>query len=225
MKKKKHEKIQWKNQLINFVAIIVGIYIAFWLTNLKEEREQKALELNYLRSLAQDLQNDLTALQSNVDTLAYYNRLLDDFTKRLITKNWNTDSLTAMVVSLSAHIPFFPQDNTYQSMQGSGKLDIIKDFELRQEVVELYNQHYRAVRLADELDMSQKTNLIYPYLMDQPVFSTRGFSNMSLLSETKFINLTFAASYTIRQQYYIEKDAMEKCDKLLKRIQHILANQ
>lgn len=214
--------IRWKDHIINFVSIVIGIYIAYWLTNIKENREKERLERTYLESLKLDLEADLKSLNENIDTLAYDHDMNIRFTKMLTRNVYPSDSIAAMLYSLNAHVPFFAQDNTYESIKSSGKLDLIEDFDLRQDIVRLYNQYYRSIKLTSDLDLNQKLSVIYPYLMEKPVFGGNGAVNASIFKETKFVNLVFANSYAVVQQVQYMRAGQEKCEQLIDEIDQYL---
>ena len=50
--KSKQKAIEY---LIEFILVIVGISIAFWLSELAEESKKKELEVQYLQDLMEDL--------------------------------------------------------------------------------------------------------------------------------------------------------------------------
>ncbi|MCZ8215496.1 MAG: hypothetical protein O9262_04610, partial [Cyclobacteriaceae bacterium] len=128
---KKSEKIQWKNQFINLLAIIIGVYIAFYLTERSNNANSRRQANAYLASMADDLQSDITELTISTDTLRYIMKVSQALTQSIVTQKISKDSVTAMISSLYLIIPFNPKDNSYQSLLASGKLDAIENFELR----------------------------------------------------------------------------------------------
>ena len=52
-------RLNWRFLLGEFVVIVVGVLIALWVDELREARDNAALEIEYLASFVADLESDL----------------------------------------------------------------------------------------------------------------------------------------------------------------------
>jgi len=211
---KGRERIQWKNQVVNFVAIIVGIYIAYYLTNLKETSDLRKQEQFYLAGLEHELQSDINSLKGSVDTLRYYRQVLEKLLGHLNTKKGADSVIDEMINALYIQAPFIPQDNTYKTLL-SGGMETLQDFELRKDIVELYNQHYGYIKIVDDLVKSQKEDILLPYMMNKARFTSSGIANRELLKENMFINLSFISYYSLVKKIEVDSTAIDRGSELL----------
>lgn len=217
------EKIQWKNQVINFIAIVLGVYAAFYLTNRKLDSDKRALEQQYMQSMLDDLRTDAHQLTASTDTLHYYVRLLASLTSHIYSGKIPQDSLSTMIQGLYVNLAFVPRNNTYQTLVASGSIDIFKDFALRQQIVELYHQYYGAIAVVDRLNEQQRTSIINPYLMKNIKYGSMGrVTNAdSLWSDHEFTNIVITCYYFLNLKYENDRVALEKCEALINKLEQL----
>lgn len=220
---KKKERIQWKNQIINFVAIVVGVYVAFYLTNRKLESDKRALERQYIQSMLEDLKNDERQLTESTDTLLYYRNLLASLTKHVYSGKIPEDSLSEMIRGLYLYLPFIPRNSTYQTLVASGNIDIVREFSLRQQIVELYHQHYGAIAVVDRLNEQQRTLMINPYLIRTIQYGGQGkiMNTQALWSSSEFSNIITTCYYSINLKYEYDRAALDKCRALRNKLEQL----
>ncbi len=223
MGKKNKERIQWKNQIINFVAIVFGVYVAFYLTNRKLESDKHSLEQQYIQSILEDVKTDEHQLTASTDTLSYYRNLLAALTGHIYSGKIPQDSLFEMIQSLYVYLPFIPRNNTYQTLVASGSVDIIKDFTLRQQIVELYHQHYGAISVVDRLNEQQRAWLINPYLIKNIQYGSGGriANSEALWSNSEFSNIATTCYYYLNLKYEYDSKALEKCRVLREKLEQL----
>lgn len=212
---KDKEKIQWKNQFVNLLAIIVGVYVAFYLTERSAQANSRKQARTYLASMADDLENDIKNLQTSTDTLVHILKASQSLTKSIITQKIPKDSIQDMIRILYLIVPFSPQDNSYQSLKTSGKLDAIDNNDLRKKITELYYQHYGAIRITDDITNQQRTSLILPYLMKNLQFRANGLQNYEQLwKDNMFANISFTVQYAQAMKYQLDSEALTKAKAL-----------
>jgi len=200
----------WKDHLINFIVVIVGVTIAFQLSNRKEKSDQRQLERNSLESIVLDLDDDIYHLEQSTDTIKILKSRLEYFVANLYQKKVNRDSLIDLISIQYVQSPFIPRDNTYQSLLTSGKLDVIDDFELRKQLTQLYHGYYQSIKLIDQLSAQQKNELILPYLM------TLDHGNPGSINvyEPSFVNSNSYSLYYLTQKLAQDQIALNSAVQL-----------
>jgi hypothetical protein len=212
---KKSEKIQWKNQLINLLAIVIGVYIAFYLTERSNNANSRRQANTYLASMADDLQSDIDELTISTDTLRYMVKVSQALTQSIVTQRIVQDSVATMISSLYLIVPFNPKDNSYQSLVASGKLDAIENFELQKRITELYHQQYGSIKIFDDISNQQRISIITPYLMRTMQFSTMGLKNASQLwKDNMFANLAFSMHHNNTMKHKMDSTALVQAKEL-----------
>lgn len=209
------EKIQWKNQLVNMIAIIIGVYVAFYLTERSANANSRQQAKTYLTSMVDDLEVDIASLRIATDTLASFLKVSRTLTNSILTQRIPEDSIQMMINCLYLIVPFTPQDNSYQLLKTSGKFDAIGDVELRRKIAELYYQHYGAIKVADDLSNRQQTAIILPYLMKNIRYTSKGLHNADALwKDNMFANLAFSNQYALFMKYQLDSAALVKAKEL-----------
>ncbi len=202
--------INWVDHTINFIVVIVGVTIAFYLSNRKEYSEQIQLEKYSLESIVADLNEDILFLQESTDTIRILKSKLNSFIGQLLSGQVNRDSLFQNIGILYVQIPFLPKDNSYQSLVASGKLDVIRDFELRKQLTELYHRHYQAIKLVDQMSTQQKNSLVLPYLMTLNLGRPQSIN----INDPIFVNANMYSRYYLTQKFEMDSTALQSAIRL-----------
>lgn len=200
------KKINWLDHIANLLVVVLGISIAFYLEEYSNEKTELALEKKYLEGLATDLNADLEAL----DTLIKVNEMIIKATTSLAsatnTQNYRDPSqLRNDVLIIQYNPPLVPQKTIYESMKASGKMDLIRDFELRNSLVELYEQYYRGTSQYDDALNDHVRDFIKPFFMENIRFIDGGVDD-NFLKELSFKNMIYSYQYLFRakNEFYIE---------------------
>lgn len=189
------KNINWFDHIANLLVVILGISIAFYLESYKEEKASRKQEKQYLESLMGDLKTDLEYL----DTLRSLNKFtqhsLIALSDATIGKAYSKDSLVAYLLVTQYNPPFTPQLTTYESLKASGKMEIIGDFELRNRIVELYEQYYRGTSQYDASIDENLRDFYKPFYMKNIAFTGPNQVSTDFLSKQEFRNIIFAYRY------------------------------
>lgn len=199
------KSIQWRDHLINFIVVVVGVTLAFYLSNRKASSDQRALELSSLRSIVSDLESDIADLKGSTDTLKVMKDQLEQAVNTIMSGQ-SLENPGQSIGVLYVQLPFIPNDNTYQSLLTSGKLDVIEDFEIRKQITDLYHSHYQTIKIIDELSSAQKNTLVFPYLMNVNPLDLKSVD----VKEPAFINANLFTLYYLTQKLDYDKKALEK---------------
>lgn len=197
------KKVNWLDHLVNLVVVILGISIAFYLESSKENRQNNQLEKQYLESLSKDLEADLKTL----DTLVILNKKISQAAIGLVeaTKNGYQKSNQSLVqdVLLLQYNPYFtPQATVYSSLKSSGQIDLIRDFEMRGQIVDLYEQYYRGVTDYNMILSEHVRDFLKPYFIENMKFESANTLNPDFLRDSEFQNMVF-----IYRQIFVSKES------------------
>lgn len=202
------KKINWSDHLVNLIVVILGISIAFYLESWRENKRNKELEQQYLISLASDLQND----RDYLDTLLVINENIEKSLRvtsgASIGRPFNEDSLLGHIFSIQYIPPFKPQKVTYESLKSTGNLDLIRKFEVRKRVIELYEQFYRGSQEFDQAITDHTQNYIQPYFIKNFIYTGPGKVQLELLQDNQLRNMLFSEQNIaqMRSSFYKQVD-------------------
>jgi len=149
----KHLKKNWIKYGFETFVVIVGILIAFALSNWNENRLQRNLEIKYLNRFVKDLKADSTYYTQritnseneirnnrNIIIEMYKDQNNLEEVKELFNKmGWETKQLTT-------------QNVTYIEMTNAGHLDIISNQELKEAIIKYYMKNEEASKHVSEFN-------------------------------------------------------------------------
>lgn len=209
--------------LIEILVVIIGITIAFTLDNWSESKKLLKEEQQYLAGLSADINRDIEQLEVLIDSSNQLLRLTGEVFNFIYSKA-PVENFTRRHVTSTYTTPYFSANNgTYLALINSGDLKVIKNFDLRQEIVALYSIEYDKVQESDDFIGELTQNRIYPYILEVVAFhpTEDRIIDSGPLSTNKSINLmgSYFNIMSARNQEY--QTLIEHC----KRIQKLIPSQ
>lgn len=205
------------NKAIDLVIVIVGVTIAFKLSNLKQESDQKALGRYYLENLITDLDKDLIEVDENLKELEFDQRLVVSCATRMGKTIDVTDSLGMVVLNASSSKTFEGHRNTYATMLNTNGLSAIGD----QEVRNLLSEYYRSYTSIERFEQSY-TTFSAEFLKYFSVFiDFNNITNMSsrdVLKNVQTRNLLSMSANQIQQGIWRYQGTRDKAKELREKI-------
>jgi hypothetical protein len=148
------ERVQWKNQLTNMVAIVIGVYLAFALTNWQNQRDSDARERKYLESLDLDLQKDSLLLSEGLQTIKKQNRYISKLIEAVHGMDVSSDSLKVFVNAMFSQATFHSSNFAFEALVSSGQVQHIQDVDFLRSLTELYKGRYQDIQDFDNVGLS-----------------------------------------------------------------------
>lgn len=134
-------KQEWTAIGIDFVIVVLGVFIGIQVANWNEARAERARADGYLERIHNDLQADLTNYQ---DRLAFW-RLVSDYGRKGLTYAETGDAagsnqwqLLLAYFQSSQLAEYFTTSVTYDELRSAGQIHLIGDVALRNQLAEYY---------------------------------------------------------------------------------------
>jgi hypothetical protein len=138
----KHVKDQnWFAVVLDFIIVVVGILIAFQITNWAAGRADDARAKTYLERLGSDINTDIITAQRKLkfwSQVSAYGTLGLDYAETGQANGKSDWQLLLAYFQASQVDEFFVTDTTYQEMRSAGELSLIKDETLRETLGNYY---------------------------------------------------------------------------------------
>jgi hypothetical protein len=145
-----HKK-KWNEYIVEFFMLFLAVFLGFVAENLREHRVEITRELEYIKSLTADLDDDIHNLDSMIvfeqtgikqlDTLI---GLLDD----TALAEQNGDEIYYVARQGPREYPFPLNSRTLDQLKSSGGFLLIRNVEASNQVINYYNQ-YSPVKLLE----------------------------------------------------------------------------
>lgn len=209
------KKFNLIDHLAGLLVVILGITIAFYLEGWREEKERRTQEVKYIESIISDLNADIEALDTLINVNGYITRSLVTLSNASINMPYSKDTtLRFHVLFIQYNPPFTPQNTIYESLKASGKMDLIDDFELQNEVIELYERTYLGAKQYDETLSEHVRDYIKPFFMENILYISPQEISDKFLDKNEFKNMIFAYRFLFTQKNDFYRRTLEDVEKV-----------
>lgn len=214
------------------ILVVIGILIALQINNWNEDRKERIFENNILDKISTNIQDDINQYNKILSAENSARIKVDSFLT--IIRNpmrFHTSDLDPYYKSLWYFQRFTPNKSAMTNLISSGKINIIENQELLENVLGYYKTIDEQTASVDEALASYSRNEIGPYIMkfdfmDSKAINSEYRKRKSLLEyhqEPAIENLAYARiqlmntqkAYYSRQINYA-KQLLEKINKELK---------
>lgn len=177
---RKHWKEKLGEIMLEIFIIVFAISLSLYLHERAEKQEDHHLQNEFLLGLKEDLQNDIRELTE--DSLSYiksqkgfryfrnlgYDQSLPDSVAFYWNVLWNSNIL-------------IPNDSRFQGLKSAGKLYVIDDKKLLNDVLDLYQEKIPALLMATQIFTDFRYNRLTPFLENNLTNNSQTDNNLKAL--------------------------------------------
>jgi len=110
------------------ILVVIGILIALYLNDLKDQNREESLRNYYIQSIKKDLVQDQELIKNMIDSVQSSLKIIDDQVSRIYSQSATMDTLVKIaqdeflteVSAISFH------DNSFKSLISTGNLNLLK---------------------------------------------------------------------------------------------------
>lgn len=124
--------------LLEIIIVIIGISIAFALNSWAERRKEIKMGDEFVKTMISDLQSDSAAFVYQIANIEENMSNVESFRDLCRQKRFDSDSLSWFVGNFMNKNNWIVNSNTYEILKSGGKLEIITDFDLRNDISFFY---------------------------------------------------------------------------------------
>lgn len=155
--------------IIELLVIVIGIYLAFALEEYGQKRNEKELEVKYLKELLAEAKANQAELKADQDArreqLKFFGYLLETPNRQV-----GADTLRKAVKELLVNRLFSPTDAVYQDLVSSGNLRLIQSDSIRKTIIS-YKQRLARAPVTEAIEQRLIEEKLEPYLLNKQVLS------------------------------------------------------
>lgn len=157
------KSFSWKNYFLEFLAIFVGITMAFALDKWNEDRKELRSETKILAEMKHGLALDLQDVTENIKGHYAGIRSCNYFKKLIDNEPVNIDSLQFQYFMLWRDFISIQNKTGYESLKSKG-LELIRNDSLRFQIVEIYDFEFEIIEKLEEQysEMQLNKNYFHP---------------------------------------------------------------
>ncbi|WP_133085484.1 DUF6090 family protein [Winogradskyella aurantia] len=200
------------------ILVVIGILIALSISDWNENRKNILSEKRYLNDLIQDLKNDAIMLNQINIFLESKSASKTKIEPLLDGHKVDIDSIDYhFTIQWAVRNRFTPTSITIEELKNSGKLNIIRDINLRRQIVSLYNTYSYEVFSEDMFNSAnvKLVNLAGTYFRN--VLEPTKDEIYVALEDNEFIN-GIRANFTFARMDAIN-DLRKRCSSLIQNLE------
>jgi hypothetical protein len=155
----------FKYAIGEIVLVVIGILIALQINTWSGDRKLNQQETLYLERLLLENKKDIITFTTEIEQLEYNNQKITNLSKAFKDKN-SSDSLLVRsaieyVIDGSLYPVFNPSTSTYEDLSSTGNLSVIKNTQLRDQIVGHY-EYYQSIESGFKIDNNWATPIDAP---------------------------------------------------------------
>jgi len=208
-KRKLHTKINWPEKVIDFLIVIFGITIAFQLNNWNEIRKSELKERNYIQSFYEENIDNETNLKNALSFSLSNKKNIDTLIHIIQSKNYSDRSIQTLLQSMLQISNYNPATTTMDNITASGEFELIKDINLRKEIINNYKTHNTTLKF-EGLLLDHMNNYLIPFYFENIRFADPHPLDKDLINTPLFENIVFGYSVLLNQQIDGYQNNLEK---------------
>ena len=223
MAKKNKTKTNWKYYTIELAVVFIGVTAGFLLNNWRQDNVELKLEEKYLTSFYNDVITD----EKNLDSLMLRSKIKIDTLLNVIrdteVKNVPlSEELAQVIVNQILYIEWFaPSNDTYEDIKNSGNLNLISDYELKENISSYY-KYLIEVKNVEQFYKNHMDNYTLPILYKNYHLFKRKFVNRKAYQTLEFTNMYLGVIALLQQNTKTYNEAFEKNQELKEKLKIVL---
>lgn len=205
------------------VLVVIGILLALQINNSNERRKTEILELQYLIRLEKDLSSDIEYFDRRINESETLIKGHYFYIHQAYLEQRNADDFRELVSNIWLNSEnFIAQNTTFNELQNAGKMSIIQNQELKDDILSLYKEyeikssHIKEYNEVSGRGLQDKSLTFFKYwipykgIFDDPtMFSESEWNFINDPSSDKFKQLEmivahYSGKHSVFKRYFID---------------------
>ncbi|TFH28486.1 MAG: hypothetical protein E4H10_00135 [Bacteroidia bacterium] len=216
-KEKKASSFGWLRLSLELVVVFVGVTGGFLFDSYRDDRSDRNLEKKYLVSLHQNLVADSTELHASIGNNRNNVDISEQVVRSMRRSNLSSDSALRVIQVMVSFYNLNLNDATYQSIVSSGNLGLIRDYKIKEKIVNYY-QSQEDMQYVEGVYNNYINNYVIPYVFKYVDFIS-GETDLGFdANDREFRNITSGYYVLARQQIELMESLDSICLDLKNRV-------
>ncbi|MEL6559219.1 MAG: hypothetical protein AAFQ94_13600 [Bacteroidota bacterium] len=208
------KKINWKDHLIGFVVVVLGILIAFQLNNYSVSVRQQKIMRNHFKYIKDETEGNKLNLKIAIERSERVLGKIDTMLFKLRNKE-DIEYINAQMFQILDYNNVYFRKNAYLALIESGDVRWIKDYELKTETINLY-EYFLWTKAIETNATNTLTESYFPYISKNMDFVGGKIQDKSIYFNKEFSNYISTIRYTLSAKVRKYKDCLQQMDIYLK---------
>lgn len=210
-------KIDWKSKVVDLFIVIIGITIAFKLNNWNESIKTDIKVKQYIESFYDENRRNHENLTSALKYSKSVKNNIDTLKKILLAKDYADNRMKSLIPSMMGIANYSPSATTMENISESGEFDLIKDVELRKNLINTYNT-YKTTNKLESVLSDYVNQYMTPFFVENVRFSDFSSIKRDFIKDPLFENIVFGYDVLLNQVIRGYEKNLEKLNQLNKKL-------
>jgi len=220
----KDKETDWKHKLkdisLEVLIIVFAVTISIWFHNWSDKLQERKEEKIFLSGFRKDLLGDIDNIKASLDFYENSYAGMHYFAKVGAGDSLSNDSLNKYASIFFSSTTLDPHISRYEALKSSGKLGIIENTDLLNNIIDLNESTLARIKLLNDLNLKfiEKTS---DYIQLNARLSPKGtMTNAQTIlrtSQWRFL-MMFGQSGLLLNVIPAHKDGLKKCHALITEI-------
>lgn len=211
---------------IELLVVMIGIAAGFAVNNYAEHQRELKLEADYMANLHDELSHDIENLMQ-ADSIN--NLKIDELTRLLIMVKMNDreqiDSISRLIKKASEEVVlFYPSKTTYESIKQGGHVNLIRDFQIKNQLIGLYENEYEKLATRQNIILTDIRDRLQPFVSEYYDIIEFQPLNQEAVFSYRFTNLIQQMIENQSQSSRYYKESLAKCRQMLRQLETKIKN-
>ncbi|MBI9064796.1 MAG: hypothetical protein JEZ14_22610 [Marinilabiliaceae bacterium] len=196
-----------KMAVLEILLIFIGINLSLYFNNWNEERKKESIQLDILKELLVDIEQDSIDIKSSIDILNRYVVCYNTISDLVTTSETVADSILEQYKPVWGNTFFNTNQIAYENYKLKG-LEFVKSNALRRAIMTYYEDDIHLLRKREEwmsnIDDKYVTNLWLNYYYYEGVLTRSSFNQLRHSTKDKAILRIAKDNYEKHLKCYME---------------------
>lgn len=212
-KKSMNKGYNWGKLSLELIVVFLGVTAGFLLNNWRSNAHDRSLEMNYKISFLSEINSNTETIKNSINQDSVWIARATPILEMIQRKSLTTDSAKTVIALISNFNRAILSSNTYENITNSGSFNLIRDFELRENLVSYYSDMVGVATLNDYL-FTFYNGFIMPYIMKEISLVNNQFNSPKCLRTATFSNIFSLQYYSVYQRHAAYIDFLQRSNEL-----------
>ena len=221
LKLQKIREYDWRKLFFELIVVFLGVTAGFLLNNWQLEKQDQRLEKKYIAGFHQDAISNIAELEQLIVDDSLW---LDQVKSKLVSiqaSEISPDSANAVLIRIVSISKVDLQTSTYEDITNSGKLNIISDYNIRQQIVD-YHVALAGVKFIDDYFLKYFSDFVMPFIYNHFSVLNGRLVDPEMRKTTQFENVVAGYFSMVQQRKLAYEKLLEKSNTLKSELQKIV---
>ncbi len=203
----------FKYYLIEFCIVFFGIIAALLVNSIWKSMQQSNLEEKYLTGLKNDNDKNIKELSGLINIADDNYNAIQKIVGMISQNNYEADTIIHYSVRMVYLFEFSQSSTTFETLKAADNLKAISDFDLRNKIVEVYDQ-YSQINRFDGLYRKYIDDYVVPFIWKNIDMITGKPVKLDFIKQVEFKNVLTGYLLRLSKQLDGYKKGLEKSKEL-----------